>query len=446
MSDWNTKNLIAADKHFVWHPFTNMPEWCAPEHEPIVIVEGRGAILRDSCGREYIDGNSSIWTNIHGHNHPRINLAIREQLERIAHSSFLGTTNPAAIELAREIVELFSPKTLSRVFYSDDGSTGIEAALRIAAQFFHMRGEKRAVFVAFRSGYHGDTAGAAALGAAKMFSVDQEGWKFPVRTVVSIEELERLSRGQSDEIAAVVIEPMIQGAAGMRIWPPGTSTAVRDWCNRKGVLMIADEVMTGFGRTGKMFASEHENALPDIMVLGKGLSGGYLPLAITLTTEEIFSEFDGPVADGRALAYGHSYTGNALGCAAARASLAIFREENVLENLQPKIKKVDSQLRQLRGLPGVTEVRQCGFIAGIDMDDAEAANEVCRRARDHGLLTRNVRKTIVLMPPLCITDGQLERAVSALTEAICHAARQPEGCASARPGLAAASPSEVAKS
>jgi adenosylmethionine---8-amino-7-oxononanoate aminotransferase len=446
MSNWNTKDLITTDKQFVWHPFTNMPEWCAPEHEPIVIVEGHGAILRDSRGREYIDGNSSIWTNIHGHNHPRINLAIREQLERIAHSSFLGTTNPAAIGLAREIVEYFPPKTLSRVFYSDDGSTGIEAALRIAAQFFHMRGEKRAVFVAFRSGYHGDTAGAAALGAAKMFSVDQEGWRFPVRTVVSIEELEKLSRGQSDEVAAVVIEPMIQGAAGMRIWPPGTSTAVRDWCNRKGALMIADEVMTGFGRTGKMFASEHENALPDIMVLGKGLSGGYLPLAITLTTEKIFSEFDGSVADGRALAYGHSYTGNALGCAAARASLAIFREENVLENLQPKIKKLDSQLRQLRGLPGVTEVRQCGFIAGIDMDDAEAANDVCRRARDYGLLTRNIWKTIALIPPLCITDGQLERAVSALTEAICHAARQPEGCASARPELAAASPSEVAKS
>ena len=446
MTSWNTEELIATDKQFVWHPFTNMPEWCAPEHEPIVIVEGQGAILRDSRGREYIDGNSSIWTNIHGHNHPRINRAIREQLERIAHSSFLGTTNPVAIELAREIVELFPCKTLSRVFYSDDGSTGIEAALRIAAQFFQMRGEKRSLFVAFRSGYHGDTAGAAALGAAKMFSVDHEGWRFPVRRVGSIEELEKLSGAQAVGIAAVVIEPMIQGAAGMRIWPAGTSAAVHDWCNRHGVLMIADEVMTGFGRTGKMFASEHENALPDIMVLGKGLSGGYLPLAITLTTEEIFSEFDGSVADGRALAYGHSYTGNALGCAAARASLAIFREENVLENLQPKIKELDSQLRQLRELPGVIEVRQCGFIAGIDMDDAEAANEVCRRARDYGLLTRNIRKTIVLMPPLCIADGQLERAVSALTEAICHAARQPEGCASARPGLAAASPSEVAKS
>src|SRR5438132_3146355 len=441
MTNWNTEELIAADKQFVWHPFTNMPEWCAPEHAPIVIVEGHGALLRDSRGREYVDGNSSIWTNIHGHNHPGINRAIHEQLERIAHSSFLGTTNPTAIELALEIVAFFSPKTLSRAFYSDDGSTGIEAALRIAAQFFQMRGEKRNLFVAFRSGYHGDTAGAAALGATKMFSVDHQGWRFPVRTVGSIEELEKLSRGQSDEIAVVVIEPMIQGAAGMRIWPRGTSAAVRDWCNRSGALMIADEVMTGFGRTGKMFASEHENALPDIMVLGKGLSGGYLPLAITLTTEEIFSQFDGSVADGRALAYGHSYTGNALGCAAARASLAIFRDENVLEKLQPKIRQLDSQLRPLHELTGVTEVRQCGFVAGIEMDDAETANEVCRRARNYGLLTRSIRETIVVMPPLCTTDEQLGRAVSALTEAICHAARQPEGRAFARPGLAAANPS-----
>src|SRR5437763_9648972 len=439
MSDWNTQDLIATDKQFVWHPFTNMPEWCAPAHEPIVIVEGHGAILRDSRGREYIDGNSSIWTNIHGHNHPRINLAIREQLERIAHSSFLGATTPAAIELAREIVELFPPKTLSRVFYSDDGSTGIEAALRTAAQFFQMRGEKRNLFVAFRSGYHGDTAGAAALGAVRMFSIEQEGWRFPVRTVGSAEQLEKISRIQSHEIAAVVIEPMIQGAAGMRIWPQGTSAAVRDWCNQNGALMIADEVMTGFGRIGKMFASEYEDAPPDIMVLGKGLSGGYLPLAITLTTEEIFSQFDGSVADGRALAYGHSYTGNALGCAAARASLAIFREENVLATLQRKIQQLQFQLQPLRELPGVTEVRQCGFVAGIEMNDPGTASEVCRRACDYGLLTRNVRETIALLPPLCTTDEQLKGAASALTEAICHAGRQSKGRASARPKLAAAS-------
>jgi len=225
----------------------------------------------------------------------------------------------------------------------------------------------------------------------------------------------------------------------MRIWPQGTSAAVRDWCNQNGALMIADEVMTGFGRTGKMFASEHENALPDVMVLGKGLSGGYLPLAITLTTEEIFSQFDGSVADGRALAYGHSYTGNALGCAAARAGLAIFREENVLAILQPKIRQLDSQLERLRESTGVTEVRQCGFVAGIEMADAETAGEVCRRARDHGLLTRNIRETIALLPPLCITEQQLQRTVAALTEAIEKI--EMEGRALSRPGRHGGRPS-----
>jgi adenosylmethionine-8-amino-7-oxononanoate aminotransferase len=295
-----------------------------------------------------------------------------------------------------------------------------------------MRREKRNLFLTFRSGYHGDTAGAAALGAAKMFSVDREGWSFPVRIVSSIEELEKLPHEERHAVVAVVIEPLIQGAAGMRIWPRGTSAAVRDWCNCSGAFMIADEVMTGFGRTGKMFATEHENVVPDIMVLGKGLSGGYLPLAITLTTEEIFAQFDGSVADSRALAYGHSYTGNALACAAARASLAIFREENVLENLQSKIRRLDQLLQQLRSVPEVIEVRQCGFIAGIDVRDAAMANQVCRRAREHGLLTRNICETIVLMPPLCTTEEQLQRAVSALTSAMEKI--ELEGRALSRPG------------
>src|SRR6266699_1363673 len=443
MSKWKTEELIEADKKFVWHPFTNMREWCAAEHEPLVLVEGQGAVLRDSRGREYIDGNSSIWTNIHGHNHPHINAALRKQFERVAHTSFLGFTNPTAIELARAIVGLFPANTLRRVFYSVDGSTGIEAALRIADQYWRLRNSRKHQFIAFQNGYHGDTAGAASLGAAAMFQIGQSRWNFPAIQVPGMKALEQISPTEVAKIAAVVIEPLIQGAAGMKLWPPETLKNVREWCDRASALLIVDEVMTGFGRTGKMFAIEHESVVPDIMVLGKGLSGGYLPLAITLVTEEIFSRFDGSVIDGKALAYGHSYTGNALGCAAARASLAIFREENVLENLQPKIKELDSQLPQLRELPGVIEVRQCGFIAGIGMDDAEAANEVCRRARDYGLLTRNIRETIVLMPPLCTTEKQLERAASALASAIREAVRESEGRASARPGLAAASPSEA---
>src|SRR3989441_5804209 len=347
-----------------------MREWCAPEYEPLVLVEGRGALLRDSRGREYIDGNSSIWTNIHGHNHPYINAAIRRQLNRVAHTSFLGFTNPAAIELARAIVDLFPTDSLSRVFFSDDGSTGIEVALRIADQYWRLRNSRKHQFIAFQHGYHGDTAGAAALGAAAMFQVRPTRWNFPARQVPDSKTLDRISGTETAKIAAVVIEPLIQGAAGMKLWPPGTLRVVREWCSRTDTLLIVDEVMTGFGRTGRMFASEHESVIPDMMILGKGLTGGYLPLAITLISEKVFSVFNGSVAEGKALAYGHSYTGNALGCAAAKASLEVFEKEGVLEALEPKIRHLSSALAGLRELPGVKEVRQCGFIAGVEMQDS----------------------------------------------------------------------------
>jgi adenosylmethionine---8-amino-7-oxononanoate aminotransferase len=424
MSERNTEELIDADKRFVWHPFTNMREWCAPEHEPLVLVEGHGALLRDSRGREYIDGNSSIWTNIHGHNHPHINAAIRRQLDRVAHTSFLGFTNPAAIELARAIVDLLPTDSLSRVFFSDDGSTGIEVALRIADQYWRLRNSRKHQFIAFKSGYHGDTAGAASLGAAAMFHIGPSHWNFPAIQVPNITALERLSPAEVAKIAAVVIEPLIQGAAGMRLWSSGTLRAVREWCDRTDTLLIVDEVMTGFGRTGKMFGVEHESVIPDMMVLGKGLSGGYLPLAITLVSEKLFSVFDGSIVDGKALAYGHSYTGNALGCVAAKASLEVFEKEGVLEGLQPKIRHLTSELAGFADLPGVVEVRQCGFIAGIEVAElseaplADQAAEICIAARRHGFLTRPIRNVIVLMPPLCITTDQLTQAVEAVRTSI----------------------------
>ena len=424
MSEWNTEELIDADKRFVWHPFTNMREWCAPEHEPLVLVEGHGALLRDSRGREYIDGNSSIWTNIHGHSHPHINAAIRRQLDRVAHTSFLGFTNPAAIELARAIVDLFQTDSLSRVFFSDDGSTGIEVALRIADQYWRLRNSRKHQFIAFKGGYHGDTAGAASLGAAAMFHIGPSHWNFPAMQVPNITALERLSPAEVAKIAAVVIEPLIQGATGMRLWSSGTLRAVREWCDRTDTLLIVDEVMTGFGRTGKMFGVEHESVIPDMMVLGKGLSGGYLPLAITLVSEKLFSVFDGSIVDGKALAYGHSYTGNALGCVAAKASLEVFEKEGVLEGLQPKIQHLTSELAGFADLPGVVEVRQCGFIAGIEVAElseallADQAAEICIAARRHGLLTRPIRNVIVLMPPLCITTDQIAQAVEAIRTSI----------------------------
>ncbi len=429
MAEWNTEELIEADKRFVWHPFTDMREWCAAENEPLVLVEGRGALLRDSKGREYIDGNSSIWTNIHGHNHPHINAAIRRQLGRVAHTSFLGFTNPAAIELGRAIVGLFPDTSLNRVFFSDDGSTGIEVALRVADQYWQLRRSRRHQFIAFRSGYHGDTAGAASLGAAAMFQGRSPRWKFPSTQVSDVQALEALTPAEIAKIAAVVIEPLIQGAAGMRLWPSGTLRAVREWCSRTDTLLVVDEVMTGFGRTGRMFASDHEGVIPDMIVLGKGLTGGYLPLAITLISEKLFCAFDGSVADGKALAYGHSYTGNALGCAAAKASLEVFENEGVLEALQPKIRYLSSALASLQGLPGVIEVRQCGFIAGIETARAETAAAVCIQALRHGLLTRPIRNVVVLMPPLCITMAQLSKAVEALRASITDVSRSSNGSA-----------------
>jgi adenosylmethionine---8-amino-7-oxononanoate aminotransferase len=430
VSDWDTEQLIAWDKHFVWHPFTDMRAWCAPEHEPLVLVAGRGALLRDSHGREYIDGNSSIWTNIHGHNHPHINAAIQRQLERVAHTSFLGFTNPAAIELARTIVELFPGAPLQRVFFSDDGSTGIEVALRMATQYWQLRDSNRHQFISFESGYHGDTAGAASLGAAALFQPRLSRWNFPVVQIPDTDALNALGPTQVAQTAAVVIEPLIQGAAGMRLWPAGTLRAVREWCSRTGALLIVDEVMTGFGRTGRMFACEHESVIPDIVVLGKGLTGGYLPLAITLVSEKMFSAFEGSIGEGKALAYGHSYTGNALGCAAAKASLEVFENERVLEELQPKIQYLTSALASLEELPGVKEVRQCGFIAGIELQNPTEiegtgmATAVCVEARRRGLLTRPIWNVIVLMPPLCITTAQLTSAVDALRVSITNVWRR----------------------
>lgn len=430
MSDWNTEDLVAADKKYLWHPFTSMHDWCASGHEPIVLVEGHDALLRDSRGREYIDGNSSIWTNIHGHNHPHINAAIRRQLERVAHTSFLGFTNPAAIELARAIVQLFPPNTLSRVFYSDDGSTGMEVALRIVSQYWRLMGSPRYRFIAFEHAYHGDTAGAASLGAAAMFGHEGWRWNFPATQVSSVGELEALPADVAAETAAVIIEPLVQGAGGIRVWPAGTLKAVREWCDRSKALLIADEVLTGFGRTGRMFACEQEAVVPDLMILGKALTGGYLPLAITLVSEEVFQPFCQDSARDRTLFYGHSYTGNALGCAAAKASLEIFERQGVLDALAPKIEVLRMELDELRKLPWVADVRQCGFIAGIEsyqnhVKPGQLGAAVCLAACRHGLLTRPIRDVVVLMPPFCITAAQLREAVQAIKAAILEVCERP---------------------
>ena len=402
-----------------------MKAWCAPEHEPLVLVEGSGAMLRDIHGNEYIDGNSSIWTNIHGHRHPKIDAAIKSQLDRMAHVSFLGSTNVPAIELAEQLAGCFPPRTLTRTFYSDDGSTAVEVAVKMTLQYWQLCGNpSKKRFVAFENAYHGDTTGAASLGGVETFTSRFSAIHFPVERVADVEGLSPLDASQ---IAAVIIEPLVQGAAGVRLWPQGMLRALRAWCDARNVLLIFDEVLTAFGRTGRLFACEHEGVLPDFLCLAKGLTGGYLPLAATLTTERVFEAFLGDYPERKTFFYGHSYCGNPLGCAAALASLRIFQEEGTLETLKGKISYLTELLESLRSRPNVGDVRQCGFIAGIEVraDTGEPFSwheqtgaRVCEAARRHGLLTRPILDTIVLIPPLCTTHQQLERAIEAIRRAL----------------------------
>ncbi|MFZ4681546.1 MAG: adenosylmethionine--8-amino-7-oxononanoate transaminase [Terrimicrobiaceae bacterium] len=420
----NTAALIAADKAHLWHPFTQMKAWTADGHDPLVLVHGKGAVLRDSQGREYLDGNSSIWTNIHGHNHPKINAAIKAQLDRVAHVSFLGSSNAPAIELAEKLVGA-AGAPLSRVFYSDDGSTAIEVALKMSLQYWQLTGQPgRTRFLAFDNAYHGDTAGASSLGGVGTFTNRFAAVHFPVQHVSDTAALRNID---ASEVAAIIIEPLVQGAAGIRLWPPGMLKQLRTWCDANGVLLIFDEVLTGFGRTGTLFAFQHEGVTPDFLCLAKGLTGGYLPLAATLTTERIYEAFLGEYHELKTFFYGHSYCGNPLGCAASLASLQLFEEEKTLETLQPKIALLGELLADLKEDPHIADIRQCGFIAGIELQRApgqpypwqeQTGQRVCVAARKHGLLTRPILDTIVLMPPLCTTAEELRRAVGALRKAL----------------------------
>ncbi len=422
---YDTEALIQLDKAHLWHPFTQMRDWIAPDHQPLVLVAGHGPWLEDSLGKRYLDGNSSIWTNIHGHNHPTLNRALCKQLEQVAHTSFLGFTNPNAVELARRLVAMFPDSTLTRVFFSDDGSTAIEVAIKMAVQYFRQNGRSQRVgFVSFENAYHGDTLGASSLGGIAVFHDRFRSHHFPVTRIASVESLAAID---PSGIAGLVIEPLIQGAAGMRLWPAGMLKTLREWCDENGVLLIFDEVMTGFGRTGRYFGCHHEEVVPDFLATAKGLTGGYLPLAATLTTDRIFAGFLGSHEELRTFFYGHSYCGNPLGCTAALANLAIFEEERVLETLPPKIEHLSKRLREVEPLGNLREVRQCGFIAGIEVARKggdpfdwrdQVGSQICLAARRHGLLTRPIGDVIVLMLPLCVLTPEIDLAINAIGNGI----------------------------
>ena len=419
-------DLVEADRTFLWHPFTQQRGWM--EEDPIVVERAEGTDLIDVQGRRYIDGVSSLWCNVHGHGHRRIDAAVRDQLGRVAHTTMLGLSHRPGIELAQRLVEL-APAGLSRVFYSDSGSTATEIALKMAFQYWRQRGEeRRSKFVALRMAYHGDTIGSVSVGGIDLFHSLYRPLLFDTLKAEpgDLGEMERLLAEHEGEVAAVIMEPLVQGAAGMLVHPPGYLRAVRELCDRHGVLLILDEVATGFGRTGRMFACEHEDVAPDLLCLAKGISGGYLPLAATLASERVYEGFLGEFEEFRTFFHGHTYTGNPLACAAAIATLDVFRDERTLEALPPKIELLGELLEPLAAHPAVREVRRVGFMTGIELAElplsTRIGHQVTLAARRRGAIIRPLGDVIVLMPPLGISEADLRRLVEITAAAIDEAA------------------------
>jgi adenosylmethionine---8-amino-7-oxononanoate aminotransferase len=415
-------DLATADRTHLWHPFTQQRGWS--DEVPVIVERAEGTTLVDTEGRSYIDGVSSLWCNVHGHHHPGIDAAVREQLERMAHSTMLGLSHPPAIELARRLVEI-APPGLTRVFYSDSGSTAAEIALKMAFQYWQQQGETgRTRFLALRDSYHGDTIGSVSVGGIELFHSLYRPLLFDALKAEpgDARDMERLLAEHEGEVAAVNMEPLVQGAAGMLVHPPGYLRKVRELCDRYGVLLILDEVATGFGRTGRMFACEHEAVAPDLLCLAKGLTGGYLPLAATLATEQIYEGFLGEFEELRTFFHGHTYTGNPLACAAALATLDLFEAERTLDQLERRIELLSRLMKPLEANPAVREVRRRGFMVGIELADypleARMGHQVTLEARRRGAIIRPLGDVIVLMPPLAISMGELERLVTITTEAI----------------------------
>ncbi len=474
--------LARLDRRHVWHPFTQMRDWL--RREPVVIVRGRGATVWDAQDRAYLDANSSIWTNLHGHCHPRLNAALRRQLGRIAHSSALGLANEPASRLAAGLIRTANPRwlsrppaglagpapepRLSRVFFSDDGSTALEVALKLAWEVTRRtRGQRTPRFLSLKGAYHGDTVGAVALGHIDLFHAAYGGLLFRTDAVMApycyrcpfnrarperadarsyrrcgwecvsqVEEAFERARRQGRPYAAFVFEPRLQGAAGMVPQPEGWLRRSTDIARAHGALLIADEVMTGFGRTGvgtgrtpRLFASHHEGVQPDFLCLAKGLSGGYLPLAATLTTNTVFEAFLGEYAEFKTFFHGHSFTGNQLGAAAALASLELLQEPAEIARRAALEVELAAALPALWALPAVGDIRREGLVVGVELVrdwrtrdayplEARAGIRVCEAMARRGVLTRPVGNVIVLMPPYCTTSRQLRRMVAALHDSI----------------------------
>ncbi len=433
------------DKEYFWHPFTQMKVY--REEENLIFERGEGVYLYDIKGRKFIDAISSLWCNVHGHNHPKLNKALIDQLQKVAHTTTLGSSNVPAILLAKRLVEI-APKGLTKVFYSEDGAEAVEIAIKLAYQYWKNKGENRKAFITLAEAYHGDTLGAVSLGGIDLFHGTYkdllfESIKLPSPYLFCKERYGRLCDECRDEllnmleeilksrddVVAVSLEAGIQGAAGMLPFPKGFLKGVRELTEKYKVLMIVDEVATGFGRTGTMFYCEQENVSPDFMCLGKGITGGYLPLAVTLTTEEVFNAFLGEFGELRHFYHGHTYTGNNLACAVALANLEVFEEEKTLQKLQPKIEHLSKRLEEFWELEHVGDVRQLGFMAGIELVKDKKTDErfpygertgfkVAYKCRERGVFLRPLGDVMVLMMPLVISLEDMDHVLNTLKWAI----------------------------
>jgi adenosylmethionine-8-amino-7-oxononanoate aminotransferase len=447
MNNRRYEELKSADHQHLWHPFTQMRTWL--NDEPIVIERGEGNYLIDVNGKRYLDGVSSLWCNVHGHRKAELDRALSQQTERIAHSTMLGLANAPSIELARELISI-APPGLSRVFYSDSGAEAVEVAVRIAAQYWQLMGRpRRKLFLSLAEAYHGDTVGSVSLGYSEPFHRHLRSMLFPVLKIDpphvhrfhsglpadeaderALRAAKELIERNHDEIAGLVIEPLMQGAAGMWAHSVRFLRGVAELVRAAGALVIFDEVATGFGRTGKMFATEHAEFAPDLLCLGKGITGGYLPLAATLSSEQIFSAFLGEPQEFRAFYYGHTYTGNPLATAVAKANLDIFRDEQVVQRTQPLISRMASGLAdRFAAHPQVADIRQWGLMAGVElMDDPPARRaypyerligaKVARAARKAGVLMRPLGDVMVFVPPLSITAAEIDLLLDATLDAV----------------------------
>ncbi|WP_353928770.1 adenosylmethionine--8-amino-7-oxononanoate transaminase [Desulfofundulus kuznetsovii] len=437
------------DKEYVWHPFTQMQQYT--REKPLIIARGEGSYLIDVEGNRYLDGVSSLWVTVHGHCHPALNRAIKEQLDEIAHSTLLGLANVPSILLAKKLVEI-TPPGLNKVFYSDAGATAVEIALKMAFQYWQQkeggRFRSKTKFISLVEAYHGDTIGSVSVGGISLFhgifkpllfeclhAPAPYCYRCPLERerescgMACADRLEELLKEHHQEVAAVIIEPLVQGAAGMITAPDGFLRRVRELCTRYNVLLIADEVAVGFGRTGRLFACEHEGVSPDLMCLAKGITGGYLPLAATLTTDEVYSAFLGKPEEGKTFYHGHTYTGNPLACAAALASIELFEKENLLAALQPKIELLHRKLGGFWELPHVGDIRQRGMMVGIELvadkktkqpypREEQVGHRVILEARRRGLVIRPLDNVIVLMPVLAMSEEELNQVLEITYESI----------------------------